>query len=93
MTLKIIRFVKCKSTNICATFRTVSSDTARRAVPRRCAVSFLYFYLSTQFVSTLHNTGHSGEIKESVVANVHTTYFYYKPIIVASEHQPCLRVF
>jgi len=27
--------VKCNSTNFCATFRTVSTDTARRAVPRR----------------------------------------------------------
>jgi len=27
--------IKCNSTNVCATFRTVSSDTARRAVPRR----------------------------------------------------------
>jgi len=27
--------IKCNSTNICATFRTVLTDTARRAVPRR----------------------------------------------------------
>ena len=27
--------IKCNSTNICATFRTVSTGTARRAVPRR----------------------------------------------------------
>jgi len=27
--------IKCNSTNICATFRTVSTDTARRAVLRR----------------------------------------------------------
>ena len=32
--------IKCNSTNICATFRTVSTDTARRAVPRR-QLSFL----------------------------------------------------
>ena len=37
MTLKVIRLLqyKCNSTNICATFLTVSTDTARRAVPRR----------------------------------------------------------
>ena len=27
--------IKCNSTNICATFRTVLTDTARRAVSRR----------------------------------------------------------
>jgi len=27
--------IKCNSTNICATFSTVLTDTARRAVPRR----------------------------------------------------------
>ena len=27
--------IKCNSTNICATFRPVSADTARRRVPRR----------------------------------------------------------
>jgi len=27
--------IKCNSTNICATFRAVSTDTARRAVPPR----------------------------------------------------------
>jgi len=27
--------VKCNSTNICATFSTVLTDTVRRAVPRR----------------------------------------------------------
>ena len=27
--------IKCNSTNICATFRMVSTNTARRAVPRR----------------------------------------------------------
>jgi len=27
--------ITCNSTNICATFSTVSTDTARRAVPRR----------------------------------------------------------
>jgi len=32
--------IRCYSTNICATFRTVSTDTARRAVPRR-QLSFL----------------------------------------------------
>ena len=36
------RLFKCNSTNICATFRTVSTDTARRAVPRR-QLSFLFF--------------------------------------------------
>jgi len=28
-------FIKCNSTNICATFRMVSTDMARRAIPRR----------------------------------------------------------
>jgi len=27
--------MKCNSTNICATFRTVLTDTARRSVPQR----------------------------------------------------------
>jgi len=38
LTLKVIRQLQrlfmCNSTNISATFRTVSTDTARRAVPR-----------------------------------------------------------
>ena len=33
--------IKCNSTNICATFSTVLTDTARRAVPRRY-LSFLF---------------------------------------------------
>ena len=33
--------IKCNSTNICATFSTVLTDTVRRAVPRQY-LSFLY---------------------------------------------------
>jgi len=36
----IAKLLKCNSANICATFRRVSNDTARRAVPRR-QLSFL----------------------------------------------------
>ena len=33
--LRDARLIKCNSTNICATFSTVFTDTARRAVPRQ----------------------------------------------------------
>ena len=33
--LPVARLLKCNSINICATFRTVSTDTTRRAVPWR----------------------------------------------------------
>ena len=33
--LPLAGLTKCNSTNICATFRPVSTDTARRTVPRR----------------------------------------------------------
>ena len=32
---RVAGLIKCNSTDICATFRTASTDTARRAVPRR----------------------------------------------------------
>jgi len=33
--LRNAELIKCDSTNICTTFSTVLTDTARRAVPRR----------------------------------------------------------
>ena len=41
----VARFFKCNSNNICATFRTVSTNTSRRAVPQR-QPSFLFCRLS-----------------------------------------------
>ena len=38
--------IKCNPTRICATFRTVLTDTARRAVPRR-SLSFLFCLSAT----------------------------------------------
>ena len=35
--------IKCNSTNICATFRSVSTDTERRAVPRLLVDVYLQF--------------------------------------------------
>ena len=40
-------FIKCNSTNICVTFSTVLTDTARRAVPRR-QLSFFLLLISTK---------------------------------------------
>jgi len=47
--------VKRNSTNTCATFRTVSTDTARRAVPRR-QLSFLFIDNEIQWVHKQQNT-------------------------------------
>jgi len=47
--------VKRNSTNICATFRTVSTDTARRADPRR-QLSFLFIDNEIQWVHKQQNT-------------------------------------
>ena len=46
----IARLFRCNSTNIYATFRTVSTDSARRAVPRR-QLSFLWPLISVWLFS------------------------------------------
>jgi len=49
--------VTCISTNIYATFCTVLTDTARRAVPRRL-LSFLYFGTVVLLASKQHHMHH-----------------------------------